>query len=226
MLLVQEEAHHWRTIRLPAVLRVHALSGMRGQGPSDIPPTGPHVCKVQPTKTINSFILMESPRNVIETSSEWKRKPVKHRHRDEPYSAEADDAQTRKNQLDGRRAHARDARPWEYSRQPRVSVNKKTADFSDNDGRRYRILWDEIAGNLEAKSVPVYCKSGPTTKERFMDVIQPNGSLTLSHKATGTQAPVIVRDIGYSSPRSSYSGRLVLDLSTSGLTAAQLAPRK
>jgi len=150
-----------------------------------------------------------------------------HRYRDEPYPADKEELETRRAQLAGRREAARAERPRDYARQPAGSARPGQVDFVDGDGRRYRILRDEVV-DWDISAVPVYCRSTNQTRHRFRDVTQPGDTITL-HAERSTwrrqfsNIKVDVVEIGYSPPRGSYSGRLVLDLSRTGLTTADLA---
>lgn len=159
------------------------------------------------------------------------------RHRDEPYARRhmadpyargyPEDALVRAAQLEGRRDAARHERPRDYAKQPRVAVNKATATFADQDGRRYRILWNEIAeGAFDMANVPVYCKSGPKTRQNLQSVYEVNDSIVLASKQHKVMFRARINNIGFTRTRpgtkASFSGRIILDLSACGLTERQL----
>jgi hypothetical protein len=133
------------------------------------------------------------------------------------YSQTDADRATRVAQLHWHHQHAEARHPAV----PRPSVRpltKKTADFTDGDHRMYQIMRHE-SDVLDLSAVPVYCNSTSRTRSRLRDVYSPGSTIELF--TMGGLVGVIAESgrarivsIGQSSPRGSYTGRLVLDLAS------------
>ncbi len=142
------------------------------------------------------------------------------------YSPQAEiDRKTRALQLAGRRQQARAQRPRDYAQQPRPFFTKKTADFIDDDHRFYQILRDELTGGVDLESLPVYCRSSSGTRQPLLRAHKVGDTLRL--QALGPLRDVhgirelraTLRGTGKSDPRGSFSGRLILGVASSGISA-------